>query len=341
MKRFALLVFVAFFLLPLPLAGADEIRLKGGTTIHGVVLRQSGVAVDLLLPAGDTLTFRRADIAKVVQDDEEAATGTFTRYVEPTEDKPGGLDVAITYYVKKGAPRVDLVGAVHIADRSFYREVQKVLEDAGTVLFEGVKPKGTSNAEFDRGPPPDKPKSAIRELQERMARWLGLAFQLDGITYRRPHFVHADVTTDELEGEDDETKEQVKESSRSGIFAQARFMNGLLKLAGPLFDLLLGRGKSAGPLRSGLKESMAEMLGTMDMEERIRRSDPERVAWILDHRNEVAIKRLKEQLEQKAKGPIAIFYGAAHMPGLEKALVEEMGYTRAGARWLRAWRVER
>ena len=305
------------------------------------MLRQSDEEVQLLLPGGDTLAFRRSDVAEVTQDD-GPSTGVFTRFVPAEAESPGGLDVAVTYYVHpEGGPRIDLIGAIHIADRAFYREVQKMLEDAGTVLFEGVMPKGMSNADFDRGPPDDKPKSAVRQLQEKMARWLGLAFQLEGVTYRRPHFVHADVTTDALEGEDDETKEKVTEASRGGIFAQARFMNGLLKLAGPLFDLLLGKGKSAGPLRKGLKRGMAEMLGTTDMEERIRRMDPERVAWILDHRNDVAIERLKEQIAKKAEGPIAIFYGAAHMPGLEKALLETLGYRRAGGRWLRAWRVER
>lgn len=340
MKRTVLVALA--LLLPLPLVHADEVVLQGGTRLYGVVLEDSPKQVRLLLDGGDTLTLGRADVKEVDQSATEAQPGEFTRYLIPNERVAGGLDVAITYYVHpKGGPRIDLVGAVHIADRGYYREIQQVLEDAGTVLFEGVMPKGMTNAEFDRGPPAGKPKSAVRQLQEKMARWLGLAFQLEGVTYRRPHFVHADVTTDALDGEDEETKEKVTESSRSGIFAQARFMNGLLKLAGPLFDLLLGKGDTAGPLRKGLKQNMAEMLGTMDMEERMRRMDPERVAWILDHRNAVAIERLKEQLEKQAKGPIAIFYGAGHMPGLEKALLDELGYRRAGARWLRAWRVEK
>ncbi len=339
MKR-SLLVALLLLLAPLPFARADEVVLKGGTKVQGVVLHEGPRQVRVLLPAGDTLAIGRADVARVEQDAQEPGPGEFTRYVAP-DDKSGGLDVAITYYVHpKGGPRVDLVGAVHIADASFYRSVQKMLEDAGTVLYEGVKPEGTSNAEFDRGPPADRPKSPVRQLQEKMARWLGLDFQLEGITYRRPHFVHADITTESLDDADKETREGVEEASRSGIFAQARFMSGLLKLAGPLIDLLLGRGKSAGPLRSGLKRSMAEMLGSEDMEDRIRRMDAKRAKWILDDRNAVAIQRLVEQIEKQAKGPIAIFYGAAHMPGLEKALLEDMGYERAGARWIRAWAVE-
>lgn len=329
-------------LAPLSLAHADEVTLKGGTTLAGVVLHDGAKQVRLLLPAGDTLSLERADVAAVTQDEDEPGSGEFTRYVPPGKGTAGGLDVAVTYYVHlEGGPRVDLIGAVHIADGHFYREVQKALEDAGVVLYEGVKPKGLSNADFDRGPPADKPKSPVRLLQEKMARWLGLDFQLAGITYRRPHFVHADVTTEALDGEDEETKAGVEESARSGIFAQAAFMNGLLKLAGPLFDLLLGRGTSAGPLRKGLKRTMAEMLGTMDMEDRLRRMDPKQVEWILDRRNAVAIERLEEQLEKKAGGPIAVFYGAAHMRGLEKSLLEKLGYRRAGARWVRAWKVVR
>jgi len=339
MKRSVLLALV--LLAPPSVARADDVVLKGGTLVHGVVLEDAPTQVRVLLPAGETLVLGRADVARVEQDESEPKPGTFMRYAPPEGEQGGGLDVAITYYVHPdGGPRVDLVGAVHIADAAFYRELQKALEDAGEVLYEGIKPKGTSNAEFDRGPPPDRPKGPVRVLQEKMASWLGLVFQLDGISYRRPHFVHADVTTEALEGTDDETKAEVEESARSGIFAQAAFMNGLLQLAGPLFDLLLGRGAKAGPLRKGLKRSMAEMLGSMDIEARIRSADPERAAWILDRRNDVAIERLKEELAKAPEGPLAIFYGAGHMRGLEKALLA-MGYRRAGARWLRAWAVER
>ena len=36
---------------------------------------------------------------------------------------------------------------------------------------------------------------------------------------------------------------------------------------------------------------------------------------------------------------IAIFYGAAHMPGLERVILGELGFQRSSERWLSAWEI--
>ncbi|MBL0926804.1 MAG: type II secretion system protein GspG [Phycisphaerales bacterium] len=46
-----------------------------------------------------------------------------------------------------GSPTVTLVGAIHIADRSFYRTLQKFLDGQDLVLFEGVAPPGFGSGE--------------------------------------------------------------------------------------------------------------------------------------------------------------------------------------------------
>ena len=57
---------------------------------------------------------------------------------------------------------------------------------------------------------------------------------------------------------------------------------------------------------------------------------------ILTERNKAALKVLGEQL-QKGKKKLGVFYGAGHMSGLEKTLIDEMGFTRVGEKWLVAW----
>ena len=58
---------------------------------------------------------------------------------------------------------------------------------------------------------------------------------------------------------------------------------------------------------------------------------------ILGDRNEVALRVLNEALQNPDMQRISIFYGAAHMPGIERAAVSEMGFSRKSERWLSAW----
>ena len=57
---------------------------------------------------------------------------------------------------------------------------------------------------------------------------------------------------------------------------------------------------------------------------------------ILTERNTVALNVLAKELKAGRKN-LAIFYGAAHMPDIEKRMVEKMGFEREGTRWLNAW----
>ena len=57
---------------------------------------------------------------------------------------------------------------------------------------------------------------------------------------------------------------------------------------------------------------------------------------ILTDRNTVALAVLAKELKAGKKS-LAIFYGAAHMPDLEKRMIEKMGFERKGARWVTAW----
>ena len=60
---------------------------------------------------------------------------------------------------------------------------------------------------------------------------------------------------------------------------------------------------------------------------------------ILGDRNLAAIRTLKKALEQSADKIITIFFGAAHMPGLERALITDLGFEEEEKRWITAWEV--
>jgi hypothetical protein len=52
------------------------------------------------------------------------------------------------------------------------------------------------------------------------------------------------------------------------------------------------------------------------------------------------MKVLDEQLS-KGRKKVAIFYGAAHMPDLQKRLVRDLGYQQHSTAWMRAWDIKR
>lgn len=57
---------------------------------------------------------------------------------------------------------------------------------------------------------------------------------------------------------------------------------------------------------------------------------------IVTERNKKALAVLRREREA-GKRRVAIFYGAAHLPDMEKRLLDEFGMRRAETRWLTAW----
>jgi hypothetical protein len=56
---------------------------------------------------------------------------------------------------------------------------------------------------------------------------------------------------------------------------------------------------------------------------------------ILGERNKAAVKALKNTIAEGKKN-IGVFYGAAHMTGIE-AMLTEMGFTQSKVEWRTAW----
>lgn len=315
-------------------ASADEVVLRGGSRLKGVVIDPGlltpgdgakSMPVKLLLPGGDVLTLRHGDVQDVSIATDAPAPGKYLRYVEPTTDTAGGLDVAVTHFVHpKGGARIDLVSAVHIADKAYFRDVQRWLEASDLVLYEGVKPKDMSVAEFAKGEQDDE--NAVRGMQRMVADWFDLAFQLEEIVYTRPHFVHADLTTEEFNG--------------GGSAPEAKLPKGMEGLGDQLKMLKSMAPLMKGPMGKQLKKQLAKMMGTGNISGMLAAALPKATTeLLLDRRNAVVIDRIKEH-GAKTKGAISVFYGAGHMADLEKTLVETLGYRRAGSRWLRAWNID-
>ncbi len=310
-------------------ARADEVELTGGSRLTGIVLERSEAGVRLLLPGGDEIRLSTADVARVRPDPEAPAKDAFLRFTK--EGARPGLQAAVLHYVKAGAPRVDLVGAVHAADAAYFRETQRWLDRVDVVLYEMVKPKDA--APWAHREESGGPESAVTGFQRSLARMFDLTFQLEHIDYRRAHFVHADMTEEEFlaAGGAGMTKEA------EAMLARVKPLLAIAEAAmRPSADASAERRASAERMRANVKEMLARMLGSVGPNAGRLLGGGEGGDLLIGKRDEVAMRRLDEL--PPGLSSVAIFYGAAHLSDLEKRLVER-GYVRAGGRWVTAWDV--
>lgn len=327
-------------------------------------------------------------------------------------------------------PRVLLVGAVHVGEAAYYQELQKILDAADIVLFEGVKPSGLgdrpdpadaeacaamtrshlklagvlltkfkalhgalpatrdellekstwpapavvrsiltdgwgremaytrADAGFDlvslgadgkaggEGPDADLSWSttpgAAKEaanasgggggLQAKMARGLGLEFQLTSIKYDRPHFRNSDLSVDEVE----------KKLAAVGGGAEdiLKLLSGdsfMAKAAGVVFGFL----EKMPTMQARMRVMMTQMLSG-DAEKMLGGAPggDKVMKVIIDDRNQAVYRDLKALLQEKPDlKTVAVFYGAGHFPSM-LAEFKKMGYTvdPASDVWLTAMR---
>jgi hypothetical protein len=97
----------------------------------------------------------------------------FQRTVEERKGEVLKLQMAVREFAppKPGMPKLYLAGAVHIANDSFYKDLQSFLDAQDVVLFEGVKPPGAGAAEHDQGTQTDDQKA---EATKRRVRFLAM-----------------------------------------------------------------------------------------------------------------------------------------------------------------------
>jgi len=134
-------------------------------------LTRSSVRSLIALASLGAATFTSVQAAIVWQEPPAAETAPATsspyaRVVEAEEGKRLNLELSSRAFVSpKGGPVVHLVGAVHIGDEAYYQSLQKFLDEQELVLFEGVKPAGTSS---DLGNADDAAKVKLTKSRQRM-----------------------------------------------------------------------------------------------------------------------------------------------------------------------------
>jgi hypothetical protein len=222
---------------------------------------------------------------------------------------------------------------VHIADDAYYQELNRRFGAYDSVLFELVgDPKGLT------APSAVTSSSAVSTIQQTAGQYLKLRFQLDAIDYTRKNMVHADATAEEFDRMQKERGEsmltlfgramQAQMAADMTGSANTSTANGLDTFG--LIRILMSRDSAAE-----FKKALAKMLA--QTESLTATMEGENGSAILSGRNEVVGRKIKEVLANKKQRRIAVFYGCAHMPGIETSLVKDMKAKAAGEEWLAAW----
>jgi len=248
------------------------------------------------------------------------AATDYVRWVDTETEE--GLQTASVRFTREDGATVDLVGAVHIADKAYFEDLNRRFKTYDAVLYElvgGPMPK-TEADKASRAKARDSSNlSWLAQLHKTMQRSLALSSQLEEVDYSGTNFVHADVTLEQF----DKLKVQ-KQESFLGLMLKAYAVQAQMEEEGKMAKqpnlaqlmAILLRGDSA----NNLKRVIGEQFDLVeDLITGIEGGDG---TVIIGERNKVALEVLKQQVAA-GKKKLAIFYGAAHLPDMEKRLTEQ------------------
>jgi hypothetical protein len=259
----------------------------------------------------------------------------FLRYV-PDDHGGGALQASVVTYRNDAGAAVDLIAAVHIADASFFHELNKSFTQYDSLLYEMVKPEGftpTTQPAAASASDITRPLGWVSVLQHFMKDTLQLSFQLDEIDYTKPNFVHADLSLEKF---------QQMQQARGESMLTLMFQEMIRQMSQPdanadndpgIGDFLAAMQSPDRPRQ--LKLLLAKQFAQID--ELSAGLEGPGGSVILTERNKAAIAVLKQRLAAGDRR-IGIFYGAAHLKGMEKILTEQMGFHQVGEpQWHTAW----
>lgn len=243
---------------------------------------------------------------------------------------PVALETAITSFASTGnqyrGVRVDLVGAIHIADKAYYEELNRRFRGYDAVLYELVAREDANVPQ-----PGQSSGSVVGGMQVGMKSLLQLEYQLDCIEYGRKNMVHADMSPEEFAA----TMKRRNESF-TGMFFRLLGRSMAEQADDPLgtSDLQIVAALFAQDRARRLKLLMAKEFANMEGE--ISIFDGPDGSAIITERNKKAFEVLNREIN-KGRKKLAVFYGAGHLPDMQRRLREDFEMRRTGTQWIPAW----
>jgi hypothetical protein len=298
------------------------------------------VATALTLGCGPAATAEPQVSADAVAVEPGDVGDSWVRILRDKDDKSLAMQTAIVRYVPAddfvaGKPLadyrryVDLVGAVHVADRSYYEQLNERFSHYDAVLYELVAAKGTKVAR-GRG---TSNRHALGAIQNGMKSILELEHQLEQVDYTRPNFVHADMSPDEFFKTMDDRDETFLEMYFRIVGASlAQQSQQAANGENPEFELMAALLSEDRARR--LKILLAKQF--QGMESMMLAFNGTDGSTIITERNKRALAVLKEQLDD-GQERLAIFYGAGHLSDMHDRLINEFHMRPVSIEWLDAW----
>ena len=271
---------------------------------------------------------------------DETDTSRFLRIKTGKGGEPAALQTSITRYERaKGDLLIDLVGAVHIGEAEYYRQLNQQFRQYDVVLYELVAPPGTRIPQGGRS----QSNHPLAWLQGSMKNLLGLDSQLEKIDYQAPNFRHADLSPQQISqrmAERGDTPLTVGLSALADILRQQNLDGRQLSTTEPNSrdpqDWATWVDQLGHP--SELKKLLARQF--TESSDLSRQLGPTLNQLLIVDRNQAAIQVLRKSL-QEGHQKIAIFYGAAHLPDFEERLMDQLDLERTASTWVTAWDLTR
>ncbi|MFT6094240.1 MAG: hypothetical protein ACJA2Q_002143 [Pseudohongiellaceae bacterium] len=264
---------------------------------------------------------------------ESQSNSQFVRFIEGAEQWQGRLQTSIVTYENKSGATLSLVSAIHMADERYYDTLNDYFQSQDAVLYELVAESNQRPAFGETFAVPDA-GSPVSMMQRAMAKFLKVSFQLEQIDYTQANFRHADVTPAQL----NEIMQSKNENSFSMFLSLALAQSVSQTKSRPEFGL--GSLAMLRAMMTHQRDSVAKYLLAKELsnaELSALSAEMEAQLTILGDRNLAALRVLKASLKEPRVRQLSIFYGAAHMPGIERAIVSDFGFKKVGEQWLDAW----
>lgn len=272
---------------------------------------------------------------------EEPEIGSqWVRLLEDKQGEPRAMQTAIVRYVPRGEVAsgraaddyrryVDLVGAVHIGDRNYYRTLNRRFKAYDAVLYELVAAKGTV-VPRGRGTSNAHPLGA---LQNGMKSMLQVEHQLEQIDYTSDNFIHADLSPEEFA--------QTMERRDEGFLKMFAKMMGASMAQqsqqaarGESADIDFMAALFAKDRPRQMKIAMAKQFESMEAL-MVSLNGPDG-STLITERNIRALDVLAEQLAA-GDDRLAIFYGAGHLSDMHDRMLTRFKMVPVSIEWLDAW----
>jgi len=258
----------------------------------------------------------------------EGPKSDFLRIRYSPEGYPAALESSVVTLKAKGF-EVDLISAVHVAEKEYFRDLNERFKGYDAVLYELIAPDNLAV------PPPEKRgDNPVSQLQGVVKRLLALEFQLDEINYSAKNFVHADLSPEafleKLADRGDSIWTLLARLLLQDIAKGEEEENPAKQIQILLSLLLSSDAERPYTLRRTLAESFSKI------DDLVAQIEGPSGSTIIADRNAKAIEVLGEQVKS-GKKKLAIYYGAAHMPDLSQRIVSQFKAVKSGTVWLVAW----